>query len=90
MPILTDISTLYTCKLDGNQGDIHPITDAAIAWENETIEWVGSASEIPVDLDADPHFSADGQVVVPGLIDCHTHLGFGGWREDEFEQRIKG
>lgn len=90
MPILTDISTLYTCKLDGKQGDIHPITDAAIAWENETIEWVGSASEIPVDLDADPHFSADGQVVVPGLIDCHTHLGFGGWREDEFEQRIKG
>ena len=26
----------------------------------------------------------------PGLVDCHTHLAFGGWRADEFEQRIRG
>jgi imidazolonepropionase len=28
--------------------------------------------------------------VVPGLVDCHTHLAFGGWRADEFTQRIQG
>jgi imidazolonepropionase len=28
--------------------------------------------------------------VIPGLIDCHTHLAFGGWRADEFEARIQG
>jgi len=28
--------------------------------------------------------------VFPGLVDCHTHLAFGGWRADEFEQRIQG
>jgi imidazolonepropionase len=27
---------------------------------------------------------------IPGLIDCHTHLAFGGWRAEEFEQRIQG
>jgi len=33
---------------------------------------------------------AQGQLVLPGLIDCHTHLAFGGWRADEFERRIQG
>ena len=33
---------------------------------------------------------AEGALVIPGLIDCHTHLAFGGWRADEFEQRIQG
>jgi len=33
---------------------------------------------------------ATGKVVMPGFIDCHTHLVFGGSREAEFEQRIKG
>ena len=28
--------------------------------------------------------------MIPGLVDCHTHLAFGGWRADEFEQRILG
>lgn len=33
---------------------------------------------------------AGGKIVTPGLIDCHTHLCFGGWRADEFEMRIRG
>ena len=28
--------------------------------------------------------------MIPGLVDCHTHLAFGGWRAEEFEQRILG
>ncbi len=35
-------------------------------------------------------FDACGRLVVPGLIDCHTHLAFGGWRPDEFEMRSLG
>jgi imidazolonepropionase len=30
------------------------------------------------------------RLVIPGLVDCHTHLCFGGWRGDEFEQRLQG
>src|SRR5207248_524298 len=37
-----------------------------------------------------PREDAGGCVVVPGLVDCHTHLAFGGWRAEEFEQRIQG
>jgi imidazolonepropionase len=33
---------------------------------------------------------AGGGIVIPGLVDCHTHLAFGGWRADEFEARILG
>ena len=33
---------------------------------------------------------AGGGLVIPGLVDCHTHLAFGGWRAEEFEQRIQG
>lgn len=37
-----------------------------------------------------PADDAGGRAVFPGLVDCHTHLAFGGWRADEFEQRIQG
>jgi imidazolonepropionase len=33
---------------------------------------------------------AGGRLVIPGLVDCHTHLAFAGWRADEFEQRLRG
>ncbi len=35
-------------------------------------------------------FDAEGRLVIPGLVDCHTHLAFGGWRADEFEMRSLG
>ena len=35
-------------------------------------------------------FDAEGRLVIPGLVDCHTHLAFGGWRPGEFEMRSLG
>ncbi len=46
---------------------------------------VPDASEITTEI-----FDAGGRLVIPGLIDCHTHLAFGGWRPDEFEMRSLG
>ena len=55
-------------------------------------DWLGTRSELPahnVGPDTVEH-DADGAWITPGLIDCHTHLVFGGHRADEFEARLKG
>lgn len=90
MRVLKNISTLYTCTSDGEQGDISPAKNAAIVWENGRIKWVGSEKDLPDKYVKAETFDAGGKIVIPGLVDCHTHLCFGGWREDEFEMRIQG
>lgn len=90
MPILTNISTLATCRAEGRQGAIHSIENAALVWQNDTIEWVGAEADLPDAYAAEPQYDAGGRLVIPGLIDCHTHLAFGGWRAGEFAQRIRG
>ena len=90
MPILKNIGFLATCKDEGGQGDIHPIKNAAIAWQKDIISWVGSESDLPSEYEDEESFAADGKMVIPGLVDCHTHLAFGGWRPDEFAMRVQG
>lgn len=63
------------------------IEDAAILIEDGKIAWVGPSSEAPA---AEVVERLDGRWVTPGLIDCHTHLVFGGDRSGEFEQRLGG
>jgi imidazolonepropionase len=68
------------------------LEDAAIAVQGERIAWVGSAREGRHRAAAqrlDVH-EAQGLWVTPGLIDCHTHLVYGGNRVAEFEQRLCG
>ena len=93
MPVLTNIDTLVTPPAPDVQDEATPlrtIDDAAIVWLEDTIEWVGPAAERPSTYDDEPTHDADGALVVPGLIDCHTHLAFGGWRADEFAMRLEG
>ncbi len=90
MKLLQNISQLATCRAEGGQGDIHPITDGAVAWEGESIRWVGLRRELPREYQGAEVIDAGGALVVPGLVDCHTHLAFAGWRADEFEDRIRG
>jgi imidazolonepropionase len=90
LPVLTGIGTLATCAAAGGQGEVHTIADAALAWDGETIRWVGPARELPREFAGWDTSNARGGLVIPGLVDCHTHLAFGGWRADEFEQRIRG
>jgi len=67
------------------------IDDGAIAVAGERIHWVGAQSSLPADLPSGlPVHSAGGRWVTPGLIDCHTHLVYGGDRAREFEQRLTG
>jgi len=64
------------------------IMDAAIAISNGLIVWVGKASELP--FHHAKTVSGKGGWMTPGLIDCHTHLIYGGDRIDEFDRRLKG
>ena len=68
------------------------IDDASIGIANGVIAWVGPSEDVPTNLrDACPDsLDCDGQLVTPGLIDCHTHLIYGGNRVHEFEMRLKG
>ncbi|RPJ54730.1 MAG: imidazolonepropionase, partial [Acidobacteria bacterium] len=89
--ILGNIGQLARCLESAGQSEIHAIRQAALVWDEDRILWVGPESELPASLvSAYERIDAGGALVVPGLIDCHTHLAFGGWRADEFEQRIRG
>ncbi len=90
MKVLENISQLATCRAEGAQADIHAIADAALVWEGPEIVWVGRRDELPAEYRRADRLDARGGLVTPGLVDCHTHLAFGGWRADEFEQRIRG
>ncbi|HTS87350.1 MAG TPA: imidazolonepropionase [Gemmatimonadales bacterium] len=90
MPVLRDIGILVTPAPGSGQAGLRAIPDAALAWEGETIRWVGPARDLPAELAGWESRLAGGALVIPGLIDCHTHLAFGGWRAEEFEQRILG
>jgi imidazolonepropionase len=90
VPALTNIGVLAACRRDGGQDAIHLICDAALAWEGGRITWVGHQSELPHQYGGADIIDARGRLVVPGLIDCHTHLAFGGWRAGEFVERLRG
>jgi imidazolonepropionase len=69
------------------------IRKGAITVKEGKIFWIGKTEELPkkFGLGKDgQEIDATGKVVMPGLIDSHTHLIFAGSREKEFEQRIQG
>lgn len=65
------------------------IDDAALIIEDGRIAWFGPSGDPPVG-GVDQTLDARGGTVVPGLVDCHTHVVFAGSREDEFVRRIAG
>jgi len=65
------------------------ISDAALAISDGKIAWIGAQKELP-DGAATETRSLEGRWLTPALIDCHTHLVFGGDRSGEFEQRLEG
>ena len=66
------------------------IEPGAIAAQNGRIIWVGPMSELPADIHPRETIDLEGRWVTPGLIDCHTHLVYGGDRAREFEMRLDG
>lgn len=75
--------------MQAGEADYGTIEDGALAIAGGSIAWLGPAANVP-DLSADVTRSLDGRWLTPALIDCHTHLVFGGDRAAEFEQRLQG
>jgi len=88
--VLRNIGQLATCAPGGAQGEAGLINDAALVINEGTVEWAGSEGELPPLPGGTSITDCKGGLVIPGLVDCHTHLCFGGWRGDEFAQRLAG
>jgi imidazolonepropionase len=75
--------------MDGDAADpLGLIPDGAIAAKDGRIAWIGPRAELPGT--AEEITDCAGDWILPGLVDCHTHLVFGGNRAAEFEQRLSG
>ncbi|MEV6785172.1 imidazolonepropionase [Streptomyces sp. NPDC051098] len=86
--LVTNIGSLVTN--DPAQGDAGPlglVLDAAVVIDGDRVAWVGAAAEAPA---ADEAFDAGGRAVIPGFVDSHSHLVFGGDRTAEFHARMSG
>ncbi|WP_349885383.1 imidazolonepropionase [Microbacterium sp. WHRI 7836] len=84
--LITNIAELTTnvATADDRTGTL---ADAAVLIEGERIAWVGAAAEAP---EADEVVDAAGRAMIPGFVDSHSHLVFGGDRAVEFEARMAG
>jgi imidazolonepropionase len=88
--LITNIAELVTNAPD--QGDSEPgpfgaIAGAALVIQGETVAWVGPAARAPA---ADQRVDCAAGAVLPGFVDSHAHLIFGGERSAEFAARMAG
>lgn len=86
MMLLTN-AQIVTLRDDQSYG---LIANGAVAVQGERIAWVGCADKVPDTYRDEVAHDLVGRLVTPALIDCHTHVVFGGNRAAEFEQRLNG
>ena len=88
------IDTLFTrCNLAAMAGNsLSVIENEALAVSGEKIAWVGKEKDLPQDFGARCKTIMDCQNrwLLPGFVDCHTHLVWAGSRSHEFEMRVRG
>ncbi|WP_454702522.1 imidazolonepropionase [Agrobacterium burrii] len=90
-----DATTLWRnarlATFDPSMEGIGAVENAAIAVRGGRIAFAGPENDLPADLAAaDEITDCGGRWITPSLIDCHTHLVFGGNRAMEFEMRLNG
>ena len=75
-------------KAGAQQGSVQFLYDAFVRIENGIITEVGSGK--PRAKQGEKVLDAGGKLVTPGLVDAHTHLIFGGWRQNELGMKLHG
>ena len=93
--LIDNASQVVTCagpapKRGAALADVGIIPGGAVAVAGGLIVAVGPAPEVRAKARARETVDAGGRALIPGLIDCHTHLVYGGDRAAEFEMRIRG
>lgn len=84
---ITNIATLVTNDPSLGEGPLGLIQDAAVVFDGDRVAWVGTTSKAPA---TDSHVDAGGRAGIPGFVDSHSHLVFGGDRTAEFNARMSG
>lgn len=95
MLLIKNIGTLQTpvgsCKHGGEkQGENIKLHNAAILVEDGLIKAITSDGIVPEGCENAQVIDAGGALVTPGLIDCHTHMVFGGYRQGEIPLKLRG
>jgi imidazolonepropionase len=87
----------FTAKKGKEMSELGIITDGAVVIEQGKITRVGATAEVMTefkaadkDLSGFDTINASGKAVLPGFVDSHTHLVFGGYRADEYAWRLQG
>ena len=75
----------HSARRGTQQGDVTLLRNAWVELHGETIAAVGQGTPAPAE--GDRVIDAGGRLVTPGLVDAHTHLIFGGWRQNELGQK---
>jgi imidazolonepropionase len=90
--LLFGIGQLVTCDPALGDGPLGVVERAAVAAAGGRVVYAGPEREMPrLEMVDDAYtLGADGQAVVPGFVDAHTHLVFAGDRADEFAARLRG
>ncbi len=80
-----------TAKGGSSQAECKKLQNAAVLCDGGKIVSIFENGELPASLPTDCQvIDAEGCLVTPGLIDCHTHLVFGGWRHHEIPLKLRG
>lgn len=85
--LIHNIGTLVTNDPATGAGPLGVVEDAALLLVGDRVAWAGPGSDAP---SADAAHDAGGRAVLPGFVDSHSHLVFGGDRTAEFAARMSG
>ncbi|MFJ7723391.1 imidazolonepropionase, partial [Rhodococcus erythropolis] len=85
--VLTNIGTLVTNDPTLGEGKLGVRHDAAIVFDDGVVAWVGDSADAPA---ADIGQDIGGRALLPGFVESHSHLVFGGERAEEFAARMAG
>jgi imidazolonepropionase len=74
----------------GGAAQVLRLPDEAYVRGDRANELALEPGDVTIDAPGDARIDASGCAVVPGFVDCHTHLPFAGWRAEEYERKVTG